>query len=54
MKRATYDKVVNHDFETDSTTHIFKNSVFRTLPDLKLKKEADCTVFIKKSFLLGH
>lgn len=54
MKHATSDKVVNHDFETDSTPHIFKNRVFRTLSDPELKEEADRRVFIEKSFLVGY
>ena len=54
MKCVISEKVVNHDFETDSTMYILKNTEFRSLPGLKLKEETDSRICIKKSCILSH
>lgn len=49
MKCAISQKM-SHDSETDSTPHIIKKIVFKTLYGFGLKEEADCRMSIKKSF----
>lgn len=47
MKCVISEKVVNYDFETDSSTLV------KILSDLELKGEKDCVVFMN-SFLLSY